>query len=79
MLIKSGPAAKNKFHKLVEEIIIWEKMAAEISRVFVKKEIYCNIWLSNWDINEYEADHWILALHKETLRFPNPLLIFCKK
>ena len=43
MLIKSGPAVKNKFHKLVEEIIIWEKMAAEISRVFVKQGIYCNI------------------------------------
>lgn len=43
MLIKAGPAVKNKFHKLVEEIIIWEKMAAEISRVFVKEEIYCNI------------------------------------
>ena len=43
MLIKAGPAVKNKFHKLVEEIIIWEKMAAEISRVFVKQGIYCNI------------------------------------
>ena len=43
ILIKAGPAVKNKFHKLVEEIIIWEKMAAEISRVFVKKGIYCNI------------------------------------
>ena len=41
-------------------------MAAEISRVFVKQGIYCNIWLSNWDINEYEADHRILALYKET-------------
>ena len=42
-LIKIGPAVKNKFHKLVEEIITWEKMTAEISRVSGKEEIYYNI------------------------------------
>lgn len=45
-LIKIGPAVKNKFHKLVEEIITWEKIAAEKSTVSVKEEIYYNIWLS---------------------------------
>lgn len=33
--IKIGPAMKNKFHKLVEELITWEKMATEISIVSV--------------------------------------------
>lgn len=42
-LIKIGPAVKNKFHKLVEEIFTWEKMAAEINSVSVKEEIYYTI------------------------------------
>lgn len=35
---KIRACSEDKFHKLVEEIIIWEKMAAEISRVFVKEK-----------------------------------------
>lgn len=45
-LIKIGPAVKNKFHQLLEKIITWEKMAAEISIVPVKEEIYYNISFS---------------------------------
>lgn len=43
-LTNIGPAVKNKFHRLVEEIITWEKMAAEISIVSGEEEIYY-IWL----------------------------------
>lgn len=43
ILIKIGPAVEGKFHRLVEEIITWEKMAAEICIVSVEEEIYYNI------------------------------------
>lgn len=39
ILIKTGPAVKNKFHKLVEKIIIWEKMAAEMSIVCGRRRL----------------------------------------
>lgn len=43
ILIKIGPAVKNKFHKLIEEIITRKKMAAKTSIVSVKEEICFNI------------------------------------
>lgn len=39
-LMNIEPAVKNKFHKFVEEIISWEKMAAEISIITGEEEIY---------------------------------------
>lgn len=42
-LIKIGPTVKNKVHRLVEEIISWEKVTAEINIVFVEEKIYYNI------------------------------------
>lgn len=40
-LTNKGPAVKNKFHKLVEEIMTWEKMAAERSIISGEEEMYC--------------------------------------
>lgn len=38
--MKTGPAVKNKVHKLVKDMITWEKTTAEIGMVSMKRQTY---------------------------------------